>query len=374
MNESAQAKPIVAVIGGSYAGVSVAKSLDDVAEVKMIEPKDAFVHTIAALRALVDPSWLPRIHLPYSGLLKHGKHIRDRAAKVDIGRIELASGGELRADYIVLATGATYPFPAKTDLDDTSAAHEKIRAAHAALAAAPRVLLLGAGPVGIELAGEIKSVWPTKHVTLLGRHPDLLGPRFRPELKAELRRQLNELDVHLVLGTALTADPPGEPGTPSSFTALTETGMELTADIWYRCHGVKPNSDYLTGPLAAARQPDGSVEVTPHLQVTGQNRVFALGDVSTADDKMGGAAVRQAEIVASNIHTLITGEAQLRRYEPQQQLRIVVPLGPEGGAGQQGTEALLPAATVADLKGRDMMLPRFAALLNVPTTTNPTHE
>lgn len=38
------------------------------------------------------------------------------------------------------------------------AAHGKVRDTHAALAAADQVLLLGAGPVGIELAGEIKAV------------------------------------------------------------------------------------------------------------------------------------------------------------------------------------------------------------------------
>ena len=48
----------------------------------------------------------------------------------------LASGDELDADYIVLATGSAYPFPAKTDIDDTAAAHDTVRAAHAALEAA----------------------------------------------------------------------------------------------------------------------------------------------------------------------------------------------------------------------------------------------
>ena len=63
----------------------------------------------------------------------------------------------------------------------------------------------------------------------------------------------------------------------------------MTADIWFRCYGVSPVSDYLVGELAAARRPDGFVEVTPFLQVTGQDRVFAVGDVSTADHKMAGA-------------------------------------------------------------------------------------
>src|ERR1700734_1480229 len=106
MSEPSPAQPAVVVIGGGYGGINVAKSLDDVASVVLVEPKDAFVHNVAALRALADPSWLPRIYLPYDKLLGHGRVVRDRAAKVDTGRVTLASGEEIRADYIVLATGS----------------------------------------------------------------------------------------------------------------------------------------------------------------------------------------------------------------------------------------------------------------------------
>lgn len=198
MSVPSPAKPTVVVVGGGYGGVNVAKSLDEVADVVLIEPKDAFVHNVAALRALADPSWLPKIFLPYDGLLARGRVVRDRAVKVEAGRVTLASGGELAADYIVLATGSDYPFPAKSDVDSTSAAHDKFRAAHAALGAASRVLLVGAGPVGIELAGEIKAVWPDKHVTLLDAAGDVLGARFRSDLKAELRRQLADIGVQPV--------------------------------------------------------------------------------------------------------------------------------------------------------------------------------
>ncbi len=212
MSEPSPARPAVVVIGGGYGGINVAKSLDDVASVVLVEPKDAFVHNVAALRALVDPSWLPRIYLPYGGLLSHGRVVQDRAAKVDAGRVVLASGEELPADYIVLATGSTYPFPAKSDLDRTVDAHEKTLGTHAALAAAARVLLVGAGAVGIELAGEIKAAWPSKQVTLVDAADDVLGGPFRPDLRAELRRQLGELGVQLLLGSPLRAEPPAEPG------------------------------------------------------------------------------------------------------------------------------------------------------------------
>ena len=128
-------------------------------------------------------------------------------------------------------------------------------------------------------------------MTLLDVADDVLGERFRPDLKAELRRQLAE---HRGRAAALqpAAGGPAEPARASSrtFTVVTQAGAEVTADIWFRCYGVVPVSDYLVGELAAARRPDGFVEVTPFLQVTGQDRVFAVGDVSAADHKMAGSA------------------------------------------------------------------------------------
>lgn len=365
MSEPSGVKPTVVVIGGGYGGISAAKALDEVADVVLVEPKDAFVHNVAALRALTDPSWLARIYLPYDGLLGDGRVVRDRAVKVDAGRVTLASGEEIRADYIVLATGSDYPFPAKSDVDSTAAAHGKVHGAHAALAAAHRVLLLGAGPVGIELAGEIKAVWPDKHVTLLDVADDVLGTRFRPELKAELRRQLDDIGVEVLLASPLREGPPTPPGAAQTFTVVTESGREVTADIWFRCYGVVPVSDYLAAGLAAARQADGFVEVTPQLRVAGQDTVFAIGDVAAADHKMAGIAMRQAQLVAANIRALITGDGDLTTYEPSQP-SIIVPIGPQGGSGQRaGSDDLVPAEIVAQAKGRDMMIGRFIELLGI---------
>jgi apoptosis-inducing factor 2 len=363
MSESSRAKPTVVVIGGGYGGANVAKSLDDVAEVVLVEPKDAFVHNVAALRALADPSWLPKIFLPYDRLLAHGRVVQDRAVKVEAGQVTLGSGGQLAADYIVLATGSDYPFPAKSDLDVTADAHDKFRGAHAALDAAGRVLLVGAGPVGIELAGEIKAVWPDKQITLLDSAADVLGARFRADLKAELRRQLTDIGVELMLSSPLRQAPPTAPGELAEFTVETDSGTKVTADVWFQCYGVSPVSDYLAGELATARQPDGFVAVTPYLQVVGQDRVFALGDVADADHKMAGLAGRQAEVVAGNIRALIAGESPAARYEAGAPV-IIVPVGPSGGSGQlPDTADLVTPEFAAQIKGRDMMVDRIGAML-----------
>ena len=359
-SDQLQGRPTVAVVGGGYGGVTVAKALDETMDVVLVEPRDAFMHNVAALRALVDPSWLPRIYFPYDKLLANGRVVRDRATLVEPGRVVTASGEEIVADYVVLATGSSYPFPAKTDKVDTEAAHDQVRAAHGALSEADQVLLLGAGPVGIELAGEIKHVWPNKPIILLDVSGEVLGGPFKPELKAELRRQLADIGVEMLLSSPLKAFPPTEAGKRGTFTVTTEEGSEITADIWFQCFGVAPNSDYLGDALAHARRADGYIEVEPTMQVVGHERVFALGDLSTADANMAAFAGLEAETVAANITALANGSgSELTTYESMG-TAIAVPVGPLGGAGQfPGQDEIVGSDTISDLKGKDMMVDRF---------------
>jgi NADH dehydrogenase FAD-containing subunit len=325
--------------------------LDETSDVVLVEPKDAFMHNIAALRALVDPSWLPRIFLPYAGLLAHGRVVRDRAVVVDPHRVVTASGDDIPADYVVLATGSRYPFPAKTDLVDTHRAQEQVRQTHRALAQADRV--------------------PEKSIVLLDVADDVLGGPYMAELKAELRRQLVEARVELILGSPLRQAPPTEPGDLTTFTVTTEAGTDVTADIWFRCYGVVPNSDYLGEALASARRSDGFIEVGPTLQVAGQPTVFAVGDISTADSKMAGFAGRQAATVAENINSLAQGRSDLAHYESMG-VAIAVPIGPSGGAGQfPGQDEIVGRETIAEVKGRELMVDRYGQLFGLETPAPP---
>ena len=353
----------VVVIGGGYGGIAAAKALDEVADVVLAEPRDAFVHNVAALRALVDPAWAERMFLPYDRLLARGRIVRDRAVRVDPAGVTLGSGERLAADFIVLATGSDYPFPAKTELPDSELSKARFRAAGAELAAAERVLLLGAGPVGLELAGEIKAAWPAKAVTIVDPADDILTGGYPGELRTELRRQLDQLGVGLWLGTSLRDLPPAPAGQAGSFAVATGDGRKIAADIWYRCFGVAPVSGFLDGELAAARQPGGHVAVTAELRLPGHERVFAVGDVTAIPEaKRAAAANQHAAIVADNIKALLAGQRELRSYQPPAP-GIVLPLGPDGGAGYRADVGLLDAAKTAQLKGQHMMVDRFAAML-----------
>ena len=264
--------------------------------------------------------------------------------------------------------------PPRVDSFDTHEAQVRYRAAHDDLDQAERVLLLGAGPVGIELAGEITSAWPDKSVVLVDSAPDVLAGPFSAAVRAELRRQLAERGIELVLGSALRKEPPTQPGQLGPFTVTTETGSQLSADLWFRCFGVSPVSDYLAEELSGARRADGHLDVTPTLQLVGHETVFAIGDVSAADRNMAGIAGRQAATAAGNILALVHGESDLTAWEPSPAV-IIVPIGPDGGSGQlPGSDEPATAATVSERKGRDLFVDRYAEILGATAPARDTES
>jgi NADH dehydrogenase FAD-containing subunit len=353
--------PKVVVVGGGYAGIVVSRTLDDIAEVTLVEPKEMFAHHVAHLRAVADPTWIDRIFFPYDGLLSRGRVLRDTATEVRPDLVTLASGTRLDADFVVLATGSTGPFPARIEAVGRDAAVDRLRELHASLEQSSGVLLLGAGPIGLEFAGEIAAAWPGKPVTVIDPAPDLLGGRFPDEMRADLARQLDDLGVRMLLGTKLDTLPGTPAGVVRPFTATTGDGETLSADLWFACYGSTVPGGHLGAELAAARQPDGRLPVTEHLRVAGHDRVFAVGDVNdTPELKTGRAAGRQAEVAAANIRALIE-DAPLTAYEPFAD-GMILNLGPSGGAGYAPEFGFFDAEATARFKAT-FLLDHYRSLL-----------
>ncbi|QHC02205.1 FAD-dependent oxidoreductase [Epidermidibacterium keratini] len=357
------------VVGGGYGGITVARELDEDFDVVLVEPKDTFVHSVAALRGLVDPQWSGQVFFSYDQLLRRGTVVRGRAASADPHGVTLDDGRRIDADYLVLASGSKYPFPAKMDVDDADAARAKQDAARDELAAAERVLLVGAGPVGIELAGEISDRWPEKSIVVIDSADDILGGRYLPALRATLREQLAARGIDVLLGDPLVAQPPVPVGVREPFAVVTESGASIEADIWFRCYGVDPTSDYLTGELAAARRDDGHIEVDEQLRVRGQEAVFAIGDLtSVPEPKRAAPAERHAEVVAHNIRALASGGDADTSYSPGPEV-VLIPLGASGGAsqlpGENGEPTVLGRELTAKYKGADLLANRYADKLGL---------
>ena len=96
----------IAIVGGGYLGAELAKAMDDIADVTLIEPRSHFVHASAMIRAVVQPSLVEDSLIPYDRLLKRGRVVAARATGVDGEGVTLDSGARVDADYIVVATGS----------------------------------------------------------------------------------------------------------------------------------------------------------------------------------------------------------------------------------------------------------------------------
>lgn len=357
-------KKRVVVVGGGYGGVTVARELDEVADVVLVEPKDAFVHAAGALRAATDEAWQERVFYSYDGVLAHGTVRRDRARSVSPGVVRLSATEDLEADHIVLATGTAYPFPAKFLEDTTELAQARLARLRRDLAASERVLLVGGGAVGLELAGELTSAYPDLAVTIVEREDDILPGDYLPELRESVRAQLTDRGVTIVTGTTLGSLPPSDVGTHEPFAVTTRSGVTIEAQMWFRCYGSRPVTDYLDEDLSRDVRGDGTLPVTEHLNLVGQDSIWAIGDITAVEESKRATAARaHAAVVAQNIRDAIEGKPPSATYTAAPEL-IVLALGPTGGASQVagagGRREVLGPERTSEIKGADLFSDRVA--------------
>jgi len=352
----------IVIVGGGYAGTMLARALDPVAEVLLIEPKAAFVHNVAAIRSVVDPVWLDRLILPYDRLLKRGRVVRDRVIAIEGAGVGLAAGGALEADIVVIATGSTYAQPFKASGDSVPDFRAALLEAHARLKIARSVAIVGAGAVGVELAGEIAAGMPGKRIDLVSSTATLF-PNFAPALGRRLLAELSALSVSVHLNA--TAEGLGGIGGPTSSTLGLVGQSPIVADLIFPATGARPDNTLLKAMPGAAFDRLGRVIVDGWLRPAGARNIFALGDVAATGDLMTIVAItRQAPWLAKAIKGVIAGRPleTLAHYSPWTGPPILVPLGPKRGA------SVLPIATsgvtvggflTSQIKGKSLFIPRY---------------
>ncbi len=106
----------VVVVGGGYAGIEAAKSLDKAFDVTLVAGADCFRHIVYGLRASALPEEAPRMLVPYDGLLARGTVKGCKASKINADEctVTLTTGESLPYDYLVLATGILHPKTGET--------------------------------------------------------------------------------------------------------------------------------------------------------------------------------------------------------------------------------------------------------------------
>lgn len=362
----------VVVVGGGYAGVTVAKGLDSIADVVLIEQRDQFSHHAAALRAAVDPVWAEAIFMPYSYLLQNGSVVHGTVSRVEGTTVYVYGQDPIEADYVVLATGSSYPFPAKHTNKDNKVAKARLEQLREALDNAESALLVGAGTVGLEMAGELAHSYPDMRIEMVEKEERILGSaEYSDDFRRAMETQIEGLGIKLHLGTRLANLPPTAVGELGRFEVRTTDGEIVSADVWFQCYGSQTVSGYLVGSsYEELVHLDGTVAVAPTLQLVGHPNVYAVGDITDIDpSKRADVARNQAQVAVANIATQIEGGTPDVLYESAGNW-VVVPLGPNAGASQlpgpDGEVRIAGAEETAEIKGADLMLSVVRSQLNLP--------
>lgn len=356
------AKRIV-VVGGGYAGFEIAKGLEDHAEVTLIEPRSAFVHVPAVIRALVDPELMRQIVLPYDGLLKKGAWVQGRAAQIAADHVVLEDGTCIAADFIIAATGSGYAAPFKPAGDDV----EAFRTSHASLVAdldsAESVVIAGAGPVGIELAGEIAAARPGKKVTLVSGAKRLM-PDYPEKMSRKLKDKLAALGVEVILGDRAQDLQAGDGPYRGQLTLA--SGRRLDADMIFPATGAKPSPSPLAALPGVARDAAGRFLTDRYLRPSGLPNVFAAGDAAAAGDGMTiVATARQNPWLIRTLKALVKGKPldSLKPYAPWKKAPILLPLGPEKGSSW--LFMTMGDGVTSRMKGRALFVPKYRKAFNL---------
>ncbi|MGD0980947.1 MAG: NAD(P)/FAD-dependent oxidoreductase [Solirubrobacteraceae bacterium] len=335
------------VIGGGFAGLKVARRLArrDV-DITLIDRVNH--HLFQPLLYQVGTGILAggQIAPPLRDLFAARENVRVLLAEVEAVDLEArtvtaVAGGELTLPYdiLVVAAGARDSYfghddwerdaPGMKSLDDAFRIRTRILSAfelaETARSAAEReawltFVIVGAGPTGVELAGQI--AYLSRHtlaghfrsfsskdarIVLLDAAPNVL-PSFRERLRGKADGELRRLGIEIRLETTATnvdahgidVQGPGGADRIEAHTVLWAAGVEAA-----------PLARLLAQGSGAAVDRSGRVAVAPDLTLPGHPEVFAIGDMVTLEAVPGvaQAALQEGAYVAKVISSRLDGKS-----------------------------------------------------------------
>lgn len=346
MQSTVEGKPTVIIVGGGYAGVQLAQDLEKDFDVTLIDRKPFFWHSSGVCRAIVDPSYVDQIMIPYTNALKKGRVLHAEVTKVSSSYVSLVPVNECETseynvgfDYLVIATGSSYPFPGKTVETSMQAVKEKFAAINTGLRNADHVTLIGSGPYACELAGEIKEAMPEKDVVIVCDREKMLDERLPNSFRRKAMNQLDRLGVSVLTGEAACL--PEELVATSGGVLIgrrdvrTTSGKEIHTDAVFLCDGMKINSEPYADEFAEFMTADGELRVNEHLMVGQFAEIFAVGDCAlppNAGIKQARLAEKQATELAGIIRAVHSRPQRVPRARAHSKINeFHLPMGKKHG-------------------------------------------
>lgn len=274
--------PGVLVVGGGYAGMHAVRAAEGQgANVTLVDPSQdhSFLTRLAAVAGGTAPE--SDASIPIAALAS--SVLPGRVTAVGDGWVSLEDGRVVRADAVVVTTGAAAaspPIPGLEQAGTLQSAADALRL-RAEIAASDSVVVIGGGASGVQLAAATAIAHPDTKVHLVESGPALL-PGMAPTLGRNAARILSDRGVQIYLDTQ--AEEIAEDG------VLTSDGWIPGLPVW--AGGFAADASPLGLPVDGA----GRVRVNADLSVYSMERTFAAGDIAAHRDEEGGPLPMSAQV------------------------------------------------------------------------------
>jgi len=342
----------IVIVGSGFAGIEVLKSLTGVRmEVTLVTKTPTFEY-YPALYKLVTGALPIEVSVPvkkifagafptiveatYTGL--------DKARQVISVAHPDGTTGEIAYDYLVLAMGSETNFFNIKGLPELSHSFKSVQAAlrlkrhfcelfskakdlpKEELVSMLHVLIVGAGPSGVELAGDLRS-YLSRLANEFSVDPSLVtidliesNNRVLPTMSEKVSRiaeaRLRKMGVNIFVNRSLAQQEVEE-------VMLKDMTVDSHTVIWTA--GTRINTAFLTipGVLFDERK---RVVVSSTLSLPDDNHIFVIGDgAATPYSGLAQTAIEHGKFVAETIERLINDKTP-RTYTPKKP-SFVVPIG-----------------------------------------------
>ncbi|KAJ6515737.1 FAD/NAD-P-binding domain-containing protein [Mycena sanguinolenta] len=320
---SSQTKPNIVVVGGSYVGMrfvdAIAPEVHQTHNVVLVEKNSHFHHLFAFPRFAAIPVPPNRALVPYTQAFHAAPPgstsiVHGIASQILPNKVVLQNG-EIPYEYLVMATGTgIMPLSSSSKVDYVALTQEL----QARVKESDRIVVVGGGAYGVQLATDAKEFYPSKSVTLVHSRNQLMN-RFHPELHNVVMKKLEDAGIDVVLGQRVKMPQGGFPLSGPSYNVELADGRLIPADIAISCVGAAPLSAPIESLSPSVIDESKFVRVKPTLQVKDDRypNVFAIGDVAaTGATKNARSGAAQVQVAVANIKKMIAGGSATEEYVP----------------------------------------------------------
>lgn len=360
----------ILVVGGAYAGLSAINTFltefkqkstaipnefnaSNRLSITLVEPRAGLLNVLGMPRCIVDSEFSATQFIPYDRLANldfdnivssneevlqslhtkeehsenklasitvnyvHGKvtYLDENKAqyslvKPDSSDIESSGLGVIDFDYVILASGRDRNWPTTPKAFTYDSFIEEMKQSMDKIDSHDVISIIGAGAVGIELAGDLKHYRPDKQINLIHPHDTFPPEPLADDFKEKAYKSLQDCGINLMMNTRVKATKTIDMGTTTG-DLETVNGEIIKSDLNIWCTIHKNNTQFLskhiTDNFVTSKQ---NITVNEYLQLKSQDETienfFVLGDlVDLPIIKSAGWALYHGRQVANNLSSLL---------------------------------------------------------------------